>query len=235
MRPTPSASDLPRLLIIDDNRAIHDDFRKIFGTRTDTESLTAAEASLFGAAPKSARASKFQIDSAYQGQEGLALVEQSLATGNPYALAFVDVRMPPGWDGIETVARIWAVQPELQVVICTAYSDYSWADMVQRLGETDKLMLLKKPFDNAEVLQLASALTKRCESLYQIRRYVAELEATLAQRTAKLRRYEERFQQNTDTAAEVIGFVPDPASLATQKNGIPPEAKSRFENQLVNQ
>jgi YesN/AraC family two-component response regulator len=233
MRSTPSTSALPRLLIIDDNRAIHDDFRKIFGARTDTEALTAAEASLFGAAPKIARTSKFQIDSAYQGQEGLALVEQSLATGNPYALAFVDVRMPPGWDGIETVARIWAVQPELQVVICTAYSDYSWADMVQRLGETDTLMLLKKPFDNAEVLQLASALTKRCESLHQIRRYVAELETTLAQRTAELRRSEERFRRNADTAAEIIGFVTDDTSSAAQKNGTPLEAKSRFENQLT--
>jgi CheY-like chemotaxis protein len=233
MHPKPSTSALPRLLVIDDNRAIHDDFRKIFGARTDTESLTAAEASLFGAAPKIARASKFQIDSAYQGQEGLAFVEQSLATGNPYSLAFVDVRMPPGWDGIETIARIWAVHPDLQVVICTAYSDYSWDDMVQRLGETDKLMLLKKPFDNAEVLQLASALTKRCESLHQIRRYVAELEATLAQRTAELRRSEERFQRNTDTAAEIIGFVTETSDTAAQKNGIPLEAKSRFENQLA--
>jgi CheY-like chemotaxis protein len=233
MRPTPSTSARPRLLVIDDNRAIHDDFRKIFGARTDTESLTAAEASLFGATPKITRSSKFQIDSAYQGQEGLALVEQSLATGNPYALAFVDVRMPPGWDGIETVARIWAVQPDLQVVICTAYSDYSWDDMAQRLGETDKLMLLKKPFDNAEVLQLASALAKRCESLHQIRRYVAELEAALAQRTAELRRSEARFPRNTDTATEIIGFPADTAATAAQKNGTPPEAKSRFENQLA--
>jgi len=69
---------------------------------------------------------EFEIDSAFQGQEGLAKVQHALNEGRPYAMAFVDVRMPPGWDGIETISRIWKMYPELQVVICTAYSDYSW-------------------------------------------------------------------------------------------------------------
>src|ERR1043166_9049093 len=104
-----------RVLVIDDNRAIHDDFRKILG-EPETSTLQAAEAQLFGRqAPV-----PFQIDSAYQGQEALAMVQTSLAEKQPYAMAFLDVRMPPGWDGIETARRIWAVYPDLQVVICTA-------------------------------------------------------------------------------------------------------------------
>ena len=76
-------------------------------------------------------------------------------------MAFVDVRMPPGWDGIETIARIWEVDPELQVVVCTAYSDYSWEDMRAKVGQPDSLLVLKKPFDNIEVQQIAHALTKK--------------------------------------------------------------------------
>src|SRR5262249_43812103 len=89
------------------------------------------------------------------------LVRKSIQKKRPYPLAFVDMRMPPGWDGIETIARIWKEYPELQVVICTAYSDYSWDEMVKRLGKTDRLVLLRKPFDNAEVLALAKMLTEK--------------------------------------------------------------------------
>ena len=99
-----------RILVIDDNRAIHEDFRKIFGGG-DTESLDAAEENLFGetSTPTLPSRPRYTIDSAYQGQEGLAFVQKAQAEEQPYAMAFVDVRMPPGWDGIETVARMWEV------------------------------------------------------------------------------------------------------------------------------
>lgn len=76
-------------------------------------------------------------------------------------MAFVDVRMPPGWDGVETAAHLWEAAPDLQVVICTAYSDYSWDEMIGQFGTNDRLVILKKPFDNIEVLQLACALTEK--------------------------------------------------------------------------
>src|SRR5439155_23666507 len=117
--------------VIDDNRAIHDNFRKILG-EPDTSALAAAEAQLFGrAVPVNVL---FQIDSAYQGQEALAMVEKAVAEKWPYAMAFLDVRMPPGWDGIETARRIWAVYPDLQVLICTAYPCYTLAHMSDTIG-----------------------------------------------------------------------------------------------------
>ncbi len=79
----------------------------------------------------------------------------------PYAVAFVDMRMPPGWDGVETVEHLWQEDPDLQVVICTAFSDHAWEDVIQRLNKNDKLLILRKPFDNIEVWQLANSLTKR--------------------------------------------------------------------------
>jgi signal transduction histidine kinase len=76
-------------------------------------------------------------------------------------MAFLDVRMPPGWDGVETAKHLWEVEPDLQIVICTAFSDYTWQDTVAALGRTDRLLILKKPFDRVEVCQLASALTEK--------------------------------------------------------------------------
>ena len=86
-----------------------------------------------------------------------------VAAGRPYTVAFVDVRMPPGWDGVETIKRIWQTCPELQIVICTAYSDYSWKAIIEHLGETQNLVILKKPFDSIEALELAHALAKKWE------------------------------------------------------------------------
>ncbi len=112
-----------RILVIDDNDAIHQDFRKILDAATVDSELAASEAALFGDA--STETSAFELAFAHQGQEGLAKVEQALAEGRPYAMAFVDMRMPPGWDGVETIEHLWQVDPQLQIALCTAYSDYS--------------------------------------------------------------------------------------------------------------
>lgn len=149
-----------RILIVDDNRAIHEDIVKVLATAGRAEqALDAEEAFLFES--ERAQTVNFDIDSAFQGQEGLQKVRRAIAEGHPYAMAFVDIRMPPGWDGIETIGHLWKADPTLQVVICTAYSDYSWNEMRRHLGSSDSLLILKKPFDNIEVTQLAHALTRK--------------------------------------------------------------------------
>ncbi|PID41869.1 MAG: GGDEF domain-containing response regulator [Proteobacteria bacterium] len=151
-----------RILIIDDNQAIHQDFAKILIRESNEESdLDDLEAVLFGTEKAKSEASDFRLDCATQGLEGVAMVEQALADGQPYTLAFVDSRMPPGIDGVETIQRLWQKDPELQVVFCTAYADYSWQEIRDILGETDNLLVLKKPFDNMEVLQMVHALTRK--------------------------------------------------------------------------
>lgn len=176
-----------RILVIDDNRAIHDDFRKILtGGSTSSRNLADAEAALFGDQSQHDPAAGFEIESAYQGQEGLECVQRALGAGRPFAVAFIDVRMPPGWDGIETTAQIWKTDPDLQVVICTAYSDYSWDDMVARVGQSDRLLILKKPFDNIEVSQLAHALTEKWRLLQAAKVKTRELESAVLARTGEL-------------------------------------------------
>jgi PAS domain S-box-containing protein len=190
-----------RILVIDDNTAIHDDLRKILlGEVKTQENLRDDEELLFGAAPVTI--TKFEIDSAYQGQEGLAKLEQSLAEGRPYAMAFVDVRMPPGWDGVETIDHLWRAYPNLQVVLCTAYSDYSWNDMHRRLGRSEKLLILKKPFDNIEVMQLAHALTNKWLLSHQAEAKMADLDLIVAERTAQLRNAHERIEREFQQRAK---------------------------------
>ena len=151
-----------RILVIDDMPAIHEDFRKILCTERNRGSkLESLEASLFQETNFLGKQSEFEVDSAYQGQEGLARVHHALQENRPYALAFVDVRMPPGLDGIEITPMLWKADPSLQIVICTAYSDYSWEEMFARLGTSDRMFILKKPFDRMEVLQLAHSLVER--------------------------------------------------------------------------
>ncbi len=178
-----------RILIIDDNPSIHEDFRKILGPADArlAEELDAEEAALFGDKATGSRAWSFHIDSAFQGQEGLEKVREAFAKDKPYAVAFVDVRMPPGWDGIETITRIWKEFQDLQIVICTAYSDYSWDEIAKSVGSTDQMLVLKKPFDNVEVLQMAHALAKKWQLTQIARRQMEELDALVNQRTAELR------------------------------------------------
>ncbi|HTV41210.1 MAG TPA: ATP-binding protein [Candidatus Sulfotelmatobacter sp.] len=153
---------IPRILVVDDNQAIHDDFRKtLLGTGSSSSPLDDLEAELFTKPGPAVKIGPFRVDFASQGHEALALAEAALKANDPYALAFVDIRMPPGWDGVETIDRLWKASPELQAVICTAYSDYSWQDIIGRFGHTDKLLILKKPFETVEVLQLAHALTRK--------------------------------------------------------------------------
>jgi two-component system, cell cycle sensor histidine kinase and response regulator CckA len=151
-----------RILIVDDNATIHADFREILcPDNLEEAGVREMEATLFGEGPSAMDETRFELDSAFQGKEALAMVKQALAERQPYPLAFVDVRMPPGWDGVETIARLWEIDPTLQIVVCTAYADYSWEEMRAKVGQPDNLVILKKPFDNIEVQQLAHALTRK--------------------------------------------------------------------------
>ncbi|CAI8909081.1 diguanylate cyclase [Pseudomonas sp. IT-P74] len=174
-----------RILIIDDTPAIHADFRKILTPDTGSEAdLNSLEHSLFGTRP-SLRLS-FQIDSAYQGKEALELVERALADSRPYALAFIDMRMPPGWDGLETIEHLWNADPNLQIALCTAYSDYSWEAVAERLQFGDQLLILKKPFDILEIRQMANALTWKWQLAQDAALKLLSLEQTIEARVHEL-------------------------------------------------
>lgn len=175
-----------RILVIDDNRAIHDDFRKILSAPQESNGLDSLEESLFGSkAPPSGR-QDFHIDSAFQGEEGFELAKRAVEKGEPYALAFIDMRMPPGWDGLQTIARIWEVDADIQIVICSAYSDHSWDQILKTLGASDRLLILKKPFDTVEVCQVACAMTQKWELARQANLNVDQLRGMVQAKTREL-------------------------------------------------
>jgi diguanylate cyclase (GGDEF)-like protein/PAS domain S-box-containing protein len=174
-----------RILLADDTPAIHEDFRKILLAEAPAPELDDMEAALFGTAVRKSDV-EFVLDSAYQGQEAVAKVREALEAGEPYAMAFIDMRMPPGWDGVETIEQLWLTDPRLQIVICTAYADQSWVEVFERLYARDRLLVLKKPFDPIEARQLASALTMKWQMTEDAAFKLNQLEQAVEERTREL-------------------------------------------------
>ncbi|SMF56387.1 hybrid sensor histidine kinase/response regulator [Pseudobacteriovorax antillogorgiicola] len=176
-----------RILIVDDNVAIHDDFKRLLTQSASRDSsLDHLEASLFGESVKErpqVRSQDYTVDSAFQGMDAVQLVQKSQDEQSPYAVAFVDMRMPPGIDGLETIRRIWATSPFTEIVLCTAYSDHSLSEISEYLGDTQRLLLLKKPFDPVEIRQMAASLTAKWNYAFDARYYLENLENLLNERT----------------------------------------------------
>ena len=231
---TPAAIPINRrILIIDDNPAIHADFRKILAARSDEDqSLAQATQDLFGSTPAPPEGPEFELTSAYQGQEGLAAAQAALEAGRPFAIAFVDMRMPTGWDGMETTARLLQADKDLQIVICTAHSDHSWGEITGRLGSLDRLVILKKPFDVIEILQLSNALAEKWRLGRQAERQLQNLDGLVQLRTRELqaaneelrrdiaerKQAEEALRESEQRLSEIIDFLPD-ATFAIDRQG----------------
>ncbi|MEE2640913.1 MAG: response regulator [Planctomycetota bacterium] len=198
-----------RILLVDDNPAIHSDFRKILLNDDREDSLREAEAMFFGESTEEPQRPGFELDFAHQGVDGYEKAKTAVALGRPYAVAFVDMRMPPGWDGLETIEKLWEVDPDLQVVICSAYSDHSWVDICGRLGQTDQLLILKKPFDNVEVSQLALALTQKWSLARRARLNTEQLNTQVEKQTRLLREKDRelRHKQKLEAIGSLAGGV----------------------------
>ena len=179
-----------RILLIDDNMSIHGDFRKVLGSQLEggeaQATLAALEEDLFGAAKSAVPRPNFDVQSAYQGKEGVEMACAALEQNRPFALAFVDMRMPPGWDGLKTIEELWKVDPDLHVVICSAHTDYDWSEVVERLHHSDKLLVLRKPAEPIEVLQCATALTRKSHNERLVREQMSRLEQVITVRTRGL-------------------------------------------------
>jgi len=124
--------------------------------------------------------SNYHLSFASQGEKALNLVKDSIIRDEPFSLIFIDVRMPPGWDGIKTIEEIFKKDKNVQMVICSAYSDYSSFDLKSKFNESiDRILFLRKPFDSQEILQLAASLTVKWDLAFKNRSYIIELEKAL--------------------------------------------------------
>ena len=211
-----------RILLVDDNPSIHEDIKKILRSSGD-DHLATAEADLFGDTPAASKAGSlsevnFEFQSALQGQQALAMLEEAVKNGQRFSMAFVDVRMPPGWNGIETIKRLWEVDPDLEVVICTAYSDYSWQEIVSELGCSDRFLILKKPFEAVEVRQLAMTLTTKASLRVAQANQLANLELAVEERSIDLRIAKEAAEQGSRAKSEFLANMSH--EIRTPLNGI---------------
>ncbi len=196
-----------RVLTVDDTPAIHEDYRKVLGGGPgEAAGLSTARSAFWGEAPGAAPApaARFELASAEQGEAGAQAVADALRDGRPFDVAFVDMRMPPGWDGLRTVQELWRHDPGLQVVICTAFSDHSLEEIQQTLGPTDALLVLKKPFDPVEVVQLACTLGRKRELQRQAALRREELERLVDERTSELRAATERAEAAARAKSEFL-------------------------------
>ena len=189
-----STSNSYRALIIDDDPAMHLVFKEMLSILPEPETgpkglVTSGASALHSNFPT------FEIDSAYQGEEGLECVRDALQAERPYAMAFVDMRMPPGWDGLETICRLWRQSFDLQIIICTGQSDLSWHELTGRFGHNDRLLVLKKPFDMVELRQIACSLAEKWNLTYQVRSHLERLQRLVTERTEKLQKANLSLQQ----------------------------------------
>ena len=171
-----------KILIVDDTPSIHEDFRKILRASDNSdEDLDMMAENLFGSTNQDPvyKNINYELESAFQGEEALEMIEKAELEGDGYSLVFMDVRMPPGLDGIKTIAKIWEQYPSMEIVICTAYSDYSWIDIVDILGPSDHLLVLKKPFDADEAQQMALAMTRRAAKASELEKQIQILKSNL--------------------------------------------------------
>jgi len=185
-----------RILVIDDNPSIHKDFQTILIDEEESATLNELRNQVFGDKNNEPTIkSVYELDFASQGKEGCEKTRVACSENRPYELAFVDMRMPPGWDGLKTIEHIWEIDPKVQVVICTAYSDYSWGEITEQLGKSENLLILKKPFDSAEVAQLASALTEKWVLARKASLKTEQLEQMVKERTDELTETNEHLKQ----------------------------------------
>lgn len=221
-----------RVLIVDDNPAVHDDYKKILVRDTESDGdLDDLSALVFGDEQKVSDIPLFELHSALQGQEALRLVEKSIEDGAPYSMAFVDMRMPPGWDGLETIEHLWKADPRLQIVICTAYSDYSWSEIIERVEYRDRLLILKKPFDNVEVCQLALSLTNKWDLERLAEAEIRSIIETAADGIVTLR-HDGEIESTNQAACDMFGVERSELVGATFREYLAPENRGDWDECL---
>lgn len=177
-----------RILIADDEPQLHAAYRDCFAVRVETDAdLAALGAELFGGEGTADSESGdnpfagYRFDYVSQGEDAVERIMAARDSGDPYAALFLDMRMPPGIDGLETARRVRALDKTINIVVVTGYSDHNPQKIAKVAGPLDKLYYLSKPFRTADVQQLAQSLASKWRLESDLRAANQQLELTNAE------------------------------------------------------
>lgn len=190
--------DLLRILVVDDEQPTLDSYQQVLcpernplGSEPEMEALAAK---LFGEKLQRPSEAVFDLVLCGQGDEAVEAAKTAIEANRPFAVAFIDVRLPPGPDGVWTAEHIRALDPHMAIVMVTAYSDVDPSEIAGRVLPEDKLLYVQKPFHPQEIRQFASALGAKWQAERALRRAHAELEDRVQERTAELKKINQRLE-----------------------------------------
>ena len=202
------------ILIVDDEKSIHQTIREVLTPDQDRASskkgMKELAGRLFGAPAEVVRAeSRYELTFCLQGEEAVEEIKRSIEAGRQYSMVFLDMRMPPGKDGLWTAEKIRELDPMVNILIMTAYSDIDPAEISARVQPVDKLLYAQKPLRPQEIRQFAAALSSKWRSESQLVNSNLQLaaarnrlEGLLLERTEKLQNVEERLEARSSELAE---------------------------------
>ena len=203
-----------RVLIVDDQKEIHNDFEEMLAsgsTKRATDELAAA----FVAQSDKLVLPQFELSHATSGEEACTMVKAAQESNHPFALAYIDVRMPPGTDGIETVRQIRQFEQDIEIVIMTAYSDKTLPEIVNDMELLHKLLYIRKPFSREEIQQITLSLTGKWNIEQELAKHQRELEDSNRQFEAS----NQRLQAVLDATGDAIGMFDAEGRLQVANQG----------------
>src|SRR5882672_1921740 len=167
-----------RVLVADDERSVLEAYRTVFGeidASSSRDQLADLEGELFNAPAPSESIPHFTPVLCRRGEEAIDTIMSARQDRIEFPVAFLDVRMPPGIDGIETAVRIRRLDPSINIVMVTAYADTHPRKIAERVQPFDKLFYINKPFQATEIQQFALALTEKWKAEQELRKVNQDL------------------------------------------------------------
>jgi diguanylate cyclase (GGDEF)-like protein len=181
-----------RILIVDDDKQIVGEYLHCLGRNFEphaaTTTLAGLERVLFGEQTDEKGSATFDVDSRNQGAAGVTAVEEAVSSARPYAIVFLDIRMPPGIDGVEAARQIRQIDPNVNIVLVSGSLLSEPEKLGRQIPPADRIFFFKKPFHADECRQLAAALCGKWRADLALRRANEVLEQRVLDRTADLHR-----------------------------------------------
>ena len=216
-------SDQLRILVADDEPEILDLYQYVFspGKISDAQFAGTDESigKIFGKTKdKKTFRTTFETVFCRQGDDAVEAVKASLKENRPFSVAFLDVRMPPGPDGIQVAEQIRILDPNIEFVVVTGYSDVQPEEIAARVQPAQKLFYIQKPFHPQELTQLTSALGSKWRMEGELLKFNKELERQVMERTAGLKKRNEHLSQEIEIRKRVETELQATKELAEKSN-----------------